>query len=156
MNPGSWTMASARSRSTRCMRASMDPDRTRYVRMVTNIGCSLARAGGGPPVGFGGPGGSGPGGGPPRRRRVDRLVPVVPLDPISSRLVAEDLADRAGAGRPPRRFGLGDDTVSGLENHGFPFVSTPRIVPLRRATAQPGDSRVGPSAAVAASGSPSP
>src|SRR6478672_10036388 len=37
MKPGSWANASAMSRSTRCMRASIEPSPTRYVRMLTNM-----------------------------------------------------------------------------------------------------------------------
>src|SRR5436309_1212527 len=44
MNPGSCAKASARSRSTRCMRSSIDPAPTRYVRMLTNIARSCPGA----------------------------------------------------------------------------------------------------------------
>jgi hypothetical protein len=51
------------------------------------------------------------------RRRVDRLVAVVPRDPVARRLLAHDLAHGPGVGRSLRGFGLDDDAVSDLEAH---------------------------------------
>jgi hypothetical protein len=46
-----------------------------------------------------------------RGRGVDRLVAVVPLDPVPRRILAQDLADRGGAGSSLRGFGLGEDPI---------------------------------------------
>lgn len=62
-----------------------------------------------------------------RGRGVDRLVAVVPLDPVPRRILAQDLADRAGAGSSLRGFGLGEDPIFHLERHGSSF----RLVPGR-------------------------
>src|SRR5829696_2902839 len=63
-----------------------------------------------------------------RGRSVDRLMSVVPLDPISRRCLAKNLTYGAGAGGPLSRFRLRDDAVPDLENHRSSFV-LPRIVP---------------------------
>src|SRR3954469_4765138 len=57
----------------------------------------------------------------PGGRRVDRLVPVVPLDPVARRLLAHHLPDRPVPGLALGRLRLGADAVSDLECHGSSF-----------------------------------
>src|SRR3954451_13293406 len=57
-------------------------------------------------------------------RRVDRLAPVVPADPVARvwRL-PQDLLDHTAARRPVGRLGLADNSLTHLEDHD-------RLLPL--------------------------
>src|SRR3954451_10556328 len=71
----------------------------------------------------------------PGGRRVDRLVPVVPLDPVARRLLAHHLPDRPAPGLALGRLRLGANAVSDLECHESSLRPVPRSVlaiPARR------------------------